>query len=387
MMQHALWLATMLMLFTGLKPCEAVDIRLTSATTKDSSYIRFAYEVVAGPLMSATVPVRVYRSADATFEPLVDTLLVEGMLKGLATGEHAQDLVIPASGLALSPAQPYFFVVVDLPTADNPQGVVLESNEDNNATMFRKYSLAVIVHGLTFYDVPPAWVDLMATALIEEGYDAVLPADWAVISHAIRTGVPQEFGATLVDDVLDRIAEMELGPQDRVDVHWIGHSRGMVVVSQSLLVWSQTTNLPATVSGGWVKVTALDPHPAKNRPAKLMSVNHLNPLGPLLAFGTGLFQAIANDPDVVLPTALIDESELFFQRAEWYILSPQEVYFDYLANYWGEAPLPGFALDKTFNITQPRLSHFEVPNFYIDVVLRAGQSQPSQINLVRKSKK
>ncbi len=377
MLLKALWITVTVFLLTGLMPCEAADIRLISATTKDSSHIRFVYEVVAGPLMSATVPVQVYRSSDATLEPQADSLIFEGVLQGLTTGEQTQDLTIPASGLALSPTQPFFFVVVDLPTEDRPQGVILESNEDNNVATFRKHSLAVVVHGLTFGDVPPAWVDLMATALFEEGYDAVLPVDWAVISHEFRAGVPQEFGATLADDVLDQIADMELGPQDRVDVHWIGHSRGVVVVSQSLLAWAQTT-LPVAVSAGWLKVTALDPHPAKNRPVKTMSVNHLNPLGPVLAFGTKIFQAIANDPDVVLPISLIDESELYFQRAEWYILSPDEVYFDYLANYWGEAPLPGIALNKTFNITQPRLSHFEVPNYYIDVILGAGQSRRTE---------
>lgn len=87
---------------------------------------------------------------------------------------------------------------------------------------------------------------------------------------------------------------------------------------------------------------------------------------------------------VPVASALIDESELFFQRAEWYRLSPQEVYFDCLANYWAEAPLPGFVLEKTFDITQPGLGHFEVPKFSVDVMLRAGQSLPPQLKLVRK---
>lgn len=352
--------------------CQAVDIRVVSATTTDSSSIQLDYEIASGPLSLANVPAHIYRSADPVLDPASDVLLAETTLQQIVTGEHSQEIVVPASGLAISSALPFIFVAVDLPTVEFPNGIIVESDESNNVAMFRKHTLAVIVHGLTFADIPPEWVSLMSMALTENGYDAVIPVDWAVLSHAILPGVPQEFAATLATDVLDHINEMGLGPDDRVDVHWIGHSRGAVVVSQSLLNW-ESASLPDTVTGGWIKLTLLDPHPAKNRSPKMMSVNNRNPLGPLLAFGTVLFQAIANDLDVILPTGLIDESELYYQRTDWFLLSPDEVYFDYLTNYWGEAPLKGIPLSKTYDITQPLLSHFEVPNFYIDEVLNNNQ--------------
>jgi predicted alpha/beta-fold hydrolase len=230
-MLRILWLMVITVLFVVVHECHAVDIRTMSATTTDSSKIRFTYEVVAGPLSSANVPVHIYRSANAVFEPASDVLVAKAKLQALATGEHSQEIVVPASGLAINPSQPFIFVVIDLPTTALPNGMIVESNEANNVAMFRKHTLAVIVHGLTFGDVPPEWVGLMSTALTANGYDAVVPADWAVISHEIRPGVPKEFGATLAADVLDQIDELQLGPQDRVDVHWIGQSRGAVVVS------------------------------------------------------------------------------------------------------------------------------------------------------------
>lgn len=367
-MPRSLGILLLLSLILGNRPCDAVDLRMLSGTATNASQIQFHYEVLNGPLPSAAVPVSIYRSADTTLDPQTDVLLAETVVQHLATGEHSQTVLIPNGGLAINPQLPFVFIVADSPTIGQPQGVVTETNEANNLAQFRKHTFAVVVHGLTFGEVPPPWVDLMSAALTANGYDAVLPVDWAVISHAIRSGVPQEFGPELADEVLDLIEDMPLGPKDCVDVHWIGHSRGTVVVSQALLAWKEF-NLPAAISGGSLKLTLLDPHPAKNRSTKTMSVNQLHPLGPVLALVTVLFQAIANDPDVIVPVTIIDESELYFQRGEWFILSADEVFFDYLANFWGDAPILGIPLSRTYNITRPRLSHFEVPNYYIDEVL------------------
>lgn len=363
----------LLCLFLGMSSwctiCEAVDLRMLSATMSDSSKIRIEYEIVAGPLASPAVPVHLYRSADTALDLPDDRLLMEGVLTGTANGVHVQELTLPEAGRGMATGQPHVLAVLDPPTNTAPSGVVIESDETNNQAEFRKYALAVIVHGLTFYEGPPEWVDLIAASLTDRGYDLVVPVDWAMRSRVIWPGVPQSVGAGLAHDLKAAVAELPARPQDRVDVHWIGHSRGTVVVSQALLAWGRDAQLPDSIKSGWMKVTYLDPHPAKNRNPPLISVNRLNPLGPLLAFGTQIFQSIVNDPDLTLPTGLIDETELYFQRTEWYLLSPNEVYFDYLANYWGEAPLPGFPLNKTFNVTQPRLSHFEVPNYYLDNVL------------------
>ena len=303
----------------------------------------------------------------------------EFVLEQLSDGSHTATLNLDEP-LSVLPSHPYVHVVLDHPLAGPPGGLIEESDESNNSAGFRKYTLGVIVHGLTLGSVPPAWVFEMEEDLLALGYDAVIPVDWAIISHEFRSGVPQEFGLELADAVESSASAFSPTIADAVDVHWIAHSRGNVVISQSLLAWADNPDLFPAIERGSLKVTSLDPHPSKNRNPEQMSVNRLNPLGIVLAQFTRLFNATANDPDVVLPPGLATHTELYYQRTEWYQLSAREVYFDYLVNYWGEAPLDGFSAEDSYDITQWRLSHFEVPNYYMDVVLAGVNMKPAPVS-------
>jgi hypothetical protein len=216
----------------------------------------------------------------------------------------------------------------------------------------------------------------MGDALAAKGYAAALEADWTVLSRTADPTAPQEYAAELWPMVRNLVADLPMEAGDRVDLHWIGHRRGAVVVSEALSLAQADPELPETIRGGWQQVTLLDPHPARNSRPEQMSINRLNPLGVIIGNFTRVFQSKAMDPDVVLPSMFVDYADLYYQRNEWYALSRTEVYFDFLVNYWGET-LPDQAIDERVDVTQPKLSHFEVPNYYIDEVLADADAPES----------
>lgn len=356
----------------------AYDLRAQEATTHDATLVHLTYEVTGTPVPMGSVAVQVWRSTDAVLHPEVDTLLAAVTLADLSAGIHTQEIPVPPGSLGLQASHPFILVALDPVSEAQPQGDVSEENEANNITQFRKVTLAVIVHGLTFFDAPPEWEALLAETLRGLNYDDVLEADWAQLSRQVRPGAPQQFAEELLVTLMERIDALETGDNDRVDLHWIGHSRGAVVVSEALRMFPSKMEQPAILRGGWQKVTLLDPHPAVNRDPEQISINTFFPLGALVGQGTRLFQGIARDPDVVIPTDFVDDAENYYQRNEWYALSPTEVFFDYLTNYWGETNLAGVPLNQSYDITEPRLSHFEVPNYYIDRVLLPAQTVPAE---------
>jgi hypothetical protein len=131
-----------------------------------------------------------------------------------------------------------------------------------------------------------------------------------------------------------------------VDIQFVGHSRGAVVISQALqdLVGTQDPAL----TGGYFRMTMLDPHPANNSAVRLSAST---PIGWILAAGTILFQAAANDPDVAVPTN-VKEVDLYYQHNAARVL---QGFPDHYLNLWGESDsdiqIPPGVLLHTTNLT------------------------------------
>jgi hypothetical protein len=121
-------------------------------------------------------------------------------------------------------------------------------------------------------------------------------------------------------------------PNDVVDVHLIGHSRGTVVISQASLRLSANPG-PTAVRLGFLKMTILDPHPARNRGTLSQGLDELNNgtgvswvggfsfnpggwLARTVATGILDFQSRANDPEVVIGRT-VDAVEVFRQELPW----------------------------------------------------------------------
>src|SRR5262249_53322482 len=155
----------------------------------------------------------------------------------------------------------------------------------------------------------------------------------------------------LAAQINQTIAKLPTQPNDVVDLHLIGHSRGAVVVTTTagLLDW----NAPP-LAGGYLKLTLLDPHPARTSPVAYGSAAKCA-IGRLVDQTYHAFQAAVADPPLVIPPR-VNRAEVFYQTASVQAtLSPQ----DRVLNIWGSVPASGSTSSVIyFDLTQAVPSHF-----------------------------
>ena len=171
----------------------------------------------------------------------------------------------------------------------------------------------------------------------------------------------------------------------------IGHSRGTVVSGQALRRIQM--NPGNELRNGYFVMTMLDPHAARNQGTLAAGLAELtngtgistiggslpstraNPISQVIAAGTILFQAPANDPPIIIP-ANVYRSEVFFQRLPWFSAIPDGQLFGY--NIWGRlndiVNLTGRPLDVVFEFTVGPTNpfgpgHYGIPPWYVNNVL------------------
>lgn len=317
----------------------AVDLQMTGATTTDSKTLSVNYTISGASLAGQTLDFNVYRSAgfnSLAGAQLIGTMAIAGSDSAdLGIGQH-QGVRLSLTGTngqplpALTPnaALPFLVVVA------NPNGSIAEDAASNNVASFETHVLGVIVHGLDFSPLDsttPQWETVMAQALQTlDGYQAVIPFNWVQLSALPIPGVTSLAALQLEWEVIvvsDLLATQH--PGDVVDINFIGHSRGNVVVSQTLQDLVGTTN-PA-LQGGFMQMTMLDPHPVNNLYGPFSAKPGF--FGDVAAEVVSLFQSLANDPQVVVPPN-VSQAQLFDQQspAGQNFLAPEEM----VLNLWGE---------------------------------------------------
>jgi hypothetical protein len=219
--------------------------------------------------------------------------------------------------------------------------VVVANGEQALTTYFRKWLLGVVVHGYTNPLFGPAdqlaWMARMATDLHDEcGFDQTIAFDWTKNSGAQHSGETIAAGNSLYSAIVPVANSLTQHPGNVVDLHFIGHSRGTVVVSQALQHFVQRTDL--RLLGSYVEVTLLDIHPANAIEDGLLDyVNNLAGLG-LYAF-VYPFQAAAQDPEVLLPAgANIMSIDIWYQLTRCANFTSTNKYQENILNLWGESP-------------------------------------------------
>jgi hypothetical protein len=302
-------------------------LTLVKATTSDARGIDVEYTVDAD-WQPQDLRFLVYRSARRQLDgskPLAETTLA-----------------IPArSGTA-----PRALRVVDdvelAPDTNKPYVIVVARQRRHESTVwFQKHLVGVLVHGYTFRkwfeaanfvsadvgavmagwlfggeDVEP-WQRTLESRLERSCYSpATFAFNWR------HTSV-EELGSLLTqkarDELYPRIAataaELVRRHQgDVVDFHFIGHSRGAVMVSQALLAWSRSGD-SAPLRGSYVIVTLLDPHPANNEVPIQEDYASSNPLAAAAYLQYKYFQDKVKDPAIVLPAgAGIREVQVIYQQ-------------------------------------------------------------------------
>jgi hypothetical protein len=305
------------------------DLVLVAATAVDARTVAYTYQVRNADV-GQSFHVGVYRSADAKFDSGsiglgTDPIPAAGGVQGIYQRTFAV-----TGGLPIDPSHPYVLVVGD------PEDAIPDPDRSNNVAAFRKYVIGIVVHGLSTSGTLPTWVNPMAASLQADGYDAVIPLDWAAPSLSQDPNVTAQVGANLAARVAS-LAGAVAGP---VDMHFISHSRGSVVVSQA--VQDLDAMGVAQLNEGYLQLTFLDPHPAHPAfPAQYSASSGV--LGRLAAGTVDNFQAAANDPPVVIPPNVAD-AEVYYQHTEASQTPSGE---EQLINLWGEVPIRGYCTMAT----------------------------------------
>jgi hypothetical protein len=311
------------------------------ATTPDTKTIHVTYDINGANINDQALEFDVYRSATSTSKDEFwgSATLAATDTADLTMGHHSQVALTltDAGGHPTGDMQPdpaHRFVVV----AANPHGTIIESdgnNDTNNVAYFQKHLLGVVAHGYTMSvsGATPQWeTDLANTLLSVDGYEAVIPFNWVFASEARAPGEAIAAGNNLYTQVVTEAGGLvQQHPGDVIDIQFIGHSRGTVVISQTLQDIANEGN--PIFTGGFLQMTMLDPHPANNAFGKFYSHN---PVDSAVLQSYIFFQSGAQDPQVIVPNN-VNEAEVFYQHtgySRFLISDPSE----FILNLWGEQP-------------------------------------------------
>ena len=157
-----------------------------SVTTVDSKSVTVTYDVNTPPTAANPLVFGVYRSTDATFDSTDEPVgagtfappaLDDSGQPSAAVGHHTATIPI-AGGLPENPQHPYVLAVAD-------PSIATATADPSMTGSFRVYSIAVVTHGgiqNTSWKYGPPWELVMAKTLQAQGYDDVIPYNWASVS-------------------------------------------------------------------------------------------------------------------------------------------------------------------------------------------------------------
>jgi hypothetical protein len=297
----------------------------------------------------------VYRSSDDQFDD-ADTLVgtwstdaaagVTGSSpqddNGLAAalpGDHVLTIPLPG-GLPPDPEKPYVLVVA------NPASPQAASNPHQTAS-FRTYVIGIVTHGALInpsWKYGPPWELDTATILRQQGYDGVIPFNWA--SQSSTPGHAARQGLRLAHQILAMASRFPANAP--VDLHFIGHSEGAVVNTQAIVALEK--QMTPQLSSGFIEDTLLDPHAANNHvPGQASEANNL--LGVLGKWLVSRYQSRANDPPAFIPPG-VDAAQVFYQH------NPASRHGQ-IYNLWGQVPVSNLSGNPVsyYNLTAAGAIH------------------------------
>jgi hypothetical protein len=373
-------------------PSAAPDLQMTFATTTDSRTVSVNYTISNASFAGQNLTFNIYRSAaydSLNGAQLIGTATIPGSDSAdLGIGSHqGVKLALTAPNgqalTALTPntALPFIDVVA------NPNNTLPEGSASVNSVSFETHVLGVLAHGLEsdllllFENQVPAWETQMAAALQQsDGYQAVLPFNWVRLSVLPFPFAIQMAGNELYQQVVTESNQLAAQhPGDVVDINFIGHSRGTVVISEVLQDLVGTTD-PA-LRGGYLQMTLLDPHPANLDYSQFSWASFL-PGGNQLAEFVAAFELLTRDPQVIVPSN-VEQTQEFDQQTPSGQLGFSTLLETWI-NLWGELPsaLPnqsGQAIEarSLTNVVAAgigRIGHSEVPNWYLANVVDTNET-------------
>jgi hypothetical protein len=245
---------------------------------------------------------------------------------------------------------------------------------------FRTYVIGIVTHGgliNSSWKHGPPWQLQIATILKRQGYDAVIPYSW--VTDSSKAGRAAIQGPRLARRILDTAAK--LPPASPVDLHFIGHSEGMVVNTQAMVALEKS--MTPELRAGYIMDTMLDPHAASNSMPGQYSVSG----GIFGALASGLihnYQSQAKDPGVYVPS-IVDAAQVFYQHTR---ASHDHGVNGGTYNLWGQVPVPNYSNNPIayYNLTAAGATHsgnYGVALWYRNFVARTLGSQAPLIQTLR----
>jgi probable HAF family extracellular repeat protein len=214
-----------------------------SVKTSDSKTLTIDYDVTT-PNFNQPFDIGIYRNKTSVFEQQNQIADITIQRAGNESEGHHKVTVLLQGGLPPEPEFPYVHAVAD------PQGKLVGVITESSKAYFRVYVIGAVVPGFDissgFSSSAPGWVQTMATSLGPQGvgYDEVIPFFWQ--SGLINREPATDAGDRLAQQIIAAASSIpNLQPDDTIDVHLIGHSRGATVISQAmqfLLASPPTTN-------------------------------------------------------------------------------------------------------------------------------------------------
>ena len=388
-------------------------VTITDVSTTDSQNLSITYSVNDNPDDTA-FPIDVYRSTQSIADVGSQVLIASLNIEGDDAEEGSHTITVGAGSIydfsqtqALRPDLTYKYV---LATADET-GVLDTADEiAPPSDSFRIWVVGLVTNGLTlsipnvlvqlgtgvpgelFPNSMQAFVNQDAEALEADGYDEGIGFHWENTSDVTAPGQTQIAGQEIAnfinqnvqngdaepDQVLEpngnsvqTFGSIDPGPNDVVDVNFIGHSRGGVVVGLALsdLIGNEAPQL----ADGFQMETLLDPHPANVTLPGIFSngaygYSGASVLTPIVAGAVANFEWLAQDPNAMVPSDVQAAAD-FYQTtnaSDFPTLNSENI-----VNLWGESPAqitnwPSFGL--SYNLTGNGIGHSEVVSVYRSLV-------------------
>jgi hypothetical protein len=363
-------------------PSAAPDIALTFATTTDARTVSINYTINNASLAGQTVSFNIYRSAaydSLSGARLIGTATIPGSdSSDLSQGSH--------SGVQLVLTGPNGQPVTALTPNTALPFIVVDATLDGSTASFETHVLGVIAHGLELdpllwlLNQVPAWETQLAGALQSDGYQAVIPFNWVFLS-ILPSPLALEMASNQLHQQVVTEADQLAGqhPGDVVDINFIGHSRGTVVISQVLQDLVGTSD-PA-LRGGYMQMTLLDPHPA-NPFISMSNWDTFIPLANDLAVLVISYELVVLDPRVVVPPNVM-QTQLFDEQTPAGQLGFSDL-IEVLFNTWGQTAsalinqsAQPIQEKNLTNVTAPGIGligHTEVHDWYLANVVDTNET-------------
>ncbi len=359
------------------------DVTLDSVSTTDSREAIVDYDV-----HDPTTPsfyIQIYRSDRPTFQSnathvavsvpfAVDNPQPGGGTVTIPLSSPAPNEASPVEPLAPDPALPYVLAVVVDANGNVPTDLAVDESEAH----FEIYIIGAVSVGFQLGVTddnapPPDWVDDMADALGPEdgnGYSAVIPFGWA--SGKLDSQAVYRAGTALYNDIVQAAQGLssQLEPNDVIDVHLIGHSRGSVVID---LAMNQLLAAPPDeqLAHGYYKLTFLDPHPANAQ-----TIPDSSTASSLLFLAYSFFELWVHDPSIEVPARVNQVEEYYEQNAITSLSSATELVSktEYALNLTGDPSQitiddPIGTLTNIYNLSSLGLGHSEVHDYYMEFIV------------------